>query len=590
MKSRILDEIGSLLYWTMLAACTVGPGTVVTCARAGAEFGLSLTWALLFASMLAYTLQEGTARLTIVSGKSLGQCLRVKYKNGAKIYDTALVCWLVAGLVCIGNTLYECNNWAGGIDAVFALPELSDNSWVIRVTSCIAYAVAALALLYMDKVDHLGMFLGVVMMGMVALFLVVVLIMGLDLYELAMGLIPNLPAKKFETSAEPTDIILSLVGTTSLGFNLFLGGSMAVGKELEPTQRGIAFSTISALEVSVLILIVGAGTAEETTGGFSIQALSNLIESLIGKAGVYVFAIGFIAAALSSMLAVPLGAALTAESVFSQCREELDEKEEEEDAATTELENKLLDHKVVSEMSKDEEAAGGSEQAGYEDSQQREPLKKKTDEETGEEDDEVPPMASPEHLTLLPSPYTSLIPGSLPAMRLQQAALQIAAQVAKKEGKELKKLPRPAYWSIITGMVLISTLVIALDAPRVQIILIAQVFNGCLLPFFAICLLLCLNDPQFMSSSPQKGWANIFLVISVSLTLFLTSNVILQKVFGHLLDDPFLKMGIAAGVAVSAMSILCITTSLGKELLSPIWRRRPRASEPPAPTIQQPEV
>ena len=285
------------------------------------------------------------------------------------------------------------------------------------------------------------------------------------MFRLAMGLIPNLPPKKFETSAEPTDIILSLVGTTSLGFNLFLGGSMAVGKELEPTQRGIAFSTISALEVSVLILIVGAGTAEETTGGFSIQALSNLIESLIGTVGVYVFAIGFIAAALSSMLAVPLGAALTAESVFSQCREELEEKEEEEDAATTELENKLLDHKKISEMSKDAEAAGGSEPGAAGEEEQREPLKK-SEEETGEEEDEVPPMASPEHLTLLPSPYTSLIPGSLPAMRLQQAALQIAAQVAKKEGKELKKLPRPAYWSIITGMVLISTLVIALDGEQ----------------------------------------------------------------------------------------------------------------------------
>ena len=286
------------------------------------------------------------------------------------------------------------------------------------------------------------------------------------MFRLAMGLIPNLPPKKFETSAEPTDIILSLVGTTSLGFNLFLGGSMAVGKELEPTQRGIAFSTISALEVSVLILIVGAGTAEETTGGFSIQALSNLIESLIGKVGVYVFAIGFIAAALSSMLAVPLGAALTAESVFSQCREELEEKEEEEDA-TTELENKLLDHKKISEMSKDAEAAGGSEPGAAGEEEQREPLKK-SEEETGEEEDEVPPMASPEHLTLLPSPYTSLIPGSLPAMRLQQAALQIAAQVAKKEGKELKKLPRPAYWSIITGMVLISTLVIALDGEQMM--------------------------------------------------------------------------------------------------------------------------
>ena len=135
----VWKETANLLYWTMLAACTVGPGTVVTCARAGSEYDLSLIWALLFASILAFTLQEGTARLTIISGKSLGQCLRVKYKNGAKIYDTALVCWLVAGLVCVGNTLYECNNWAGGIDAVFALPELSNNSWVIRVTSCIAY-------------------------------------------------------------------------------------------------------------------------------------------------------------------------------------------------------------------------------------------------------------------------------------------------------------------------------------------------------------------------------------------------------------------------------------------------------------------
>ena len=122
----ILQEIGSMLYWTMLAACTVGPGTVVTCARAGAEYGLSLIWALVFASLLAFTLQEGTARLTIVSGRSLGQCLRVKYRHGAKIYDSAVICWLVGISVIIGNTLYECNNWAGGIDAILAIPGSSN--------------------------------------------------------------------------------------------------------------------------------------------------------------------------------------------------------------------------------------------------------------------------------------------------------------------------------------------------------------------------------------------------------------------------------------------------------------------------------
>ena len=119
--------------------------------------------------------------------------------------------------------------------------------------------------------------------------------------------------------------MFSLVGTTSIGFNLFLGGAMAKGKELVPAQRGIAFSTASALMVSVLIMIVGAGYHVQNTGAFtsfSITYLAVFIEQFVGKAGVVVFAVGFIAAALSSMLTVPLGAALTADSVFSEEKEE----------------------------------------------------------------------------------------------------------------------------------------------------------------------------------------------------------------------------------------------------------------------------
>ena len=95
----------------MLAACTVGPGTVVNCSRAGAEYGLTLTWALVFASILAFTLQEGTARLTIVSGKSLGQCLAIKYKHTWRVGGVAVICWVVTVSVYIGNTMFEINNW-----------------------------------------------------------------------------------------------------------------------------------------------------------------------------------------------------------------------------------------------------------------------------------------------------------------------------------------------------------------------------------------------------------------------------------------------------------------------------------------------
>ena len=49
----------------------------------------------------------------------------------------------------------------------------------IRIGCCVAYAVIVLALLFWDKTDQLGIFLGIVMMAMVALFLVVVVKIGI---------------------------------------------------------------------------------------------------------------------------------------------------------------------------------------------------------------------------------------------------------------------------------------------------------------------------------------------------------------------------------------------------------------------------
>ena len=71
---------------------------------------------------LIYSVQEGTARLTIVSGLSLGQCLRHKYRATPALADTAVICWLVAASIFLGNLLFECNNFAGGVDAVMAMP------------------------------------------------------------------------------------------------------------------------------------------------------------------------------------------------------------------------------------------------------------------------------------------------------------------------------------------------------------------------------------------------------------------------------------------------------------------------------------
>lgn len=190
---------------------------------------------------------------------------------------------------------------------MYALPPVVQTI-TVRWISCIVYAAVVFAILYMDKVDSLGIGLGIVSIGMVILFLILVVRLGLDGKRLAMSIISvGIPSGSI-------NIVLSLVGTTSVGFNLFLGSGMALGRSLPSARRGIAFSTFVTMIVSILIVIVGDGTHGEKKGAFTIATLVDIIERLTGKSGTWVFGISFIAAALSSMLSTPLGAAITADT------------------------------------------------------------------------------------------------------------------------------------------------------------------------------------------------------------------------------------------------------------------------------------
>ena len=114
---------------------------------------------------------------------------------------------------------------------------------------------------------------------------------------------------------------------------LFLGGAMAKGQTLPAAQRGIAFSTLSALVVSVLIMMVGAGFhTQRTQYYFSITHLGPFIQGIIGTGGVVIFSVGFVAASFSSMLTVPLGAALTLDSLFVEEKPESSQENSEVEA------------------------------------------------------------------------------------------------------------------------------------------------------------------------------------------------------------------------------------------------------------------
>ena len=79
-----MSRLMSILFWSVIAAAFIGPGTVTTAASAGAGHGSALLWALVFSTAACFALQEAAARLTIVSGRNLGQALREQYAGGLR--------------------------------------------------------------------------------------------------------------------------------------------------------------------------------------------------------------------------------------------------------------------------------------------------------------------------------------------------------------------------------------------------------------------------------------------------------------------------------------------------------------------------
>jgi manganese transport protein len=299
--SSCSNEASSLLTWSMLAACTVGPGTVITCARAGAEDDLVLIWCLVAASIVAYILQEESGRLTMVSGSSFGHALRVKFAPGncphsvpvvryrslmprATVYSVthersdcrtdssdyrATLRWCQVGyvvvvLVFFGNAAYEANCFAGAMGALYILYE---EVWWFRILGSLGTGVLTLIALFLGDVDTLGKALGTCVVAMAVLFGICAATVPIDPRELGTGLVvPRIPAGSSIT-------VLSLVSTTAVPFNVFLAASMcSKTASLGSMQRGIGFAAFMTAMISILIVVVGSAITVPPDRGTSARA------------------------------------------------------------------------------------------------------------------------------------------------------------------------------------------------------------------------------------------------------------------------------------------------------------------------------
>jgi manganese transport protein len=302
----MMNKLRNLGPGLLVTAAFIGPGTVTTASVAGASTGYAILWAIVFSIFATIVLQEMSARLGVVSREGLGEALRTTFDNPVIKFGSIV---LVVAAITFGNAAFQTGNITGAALGLETLSGLSPQIWAVVV------GIAAFALLASGayRIIERALVALVIVMSVVFIVTAIIVIRPSDIGNILAGaIVPRIPEGALIT-------VVALVGTTVVPYNLFLHASSVQEKwpESVPTREALdesrADTTISIVLggiITVAILATGAaaffgtGTEIEDAGQMAEQ-----LEPLLGAFAKYFFAIGILAAGVTSAITAPLAAA-----------------------------------------------------------------------------------------------------------------------------------------------------------------------------------------------------------------------------------------------------------------------------------------
>ncbi|MBC6995839.1 divalent metal cation transporter [Neolewinella lacunae] len=274
------------LLWSLIAAAFIGPGTVTTAARAGSEGGWHYTGFVLLAAGAGFVLLEMVARLTLVSGRSLGQIL------GERGKWLALLCF---GAVFLGCVAYQAGNLLGALGGVQLLFPAAGR-WLV-----ISLGLVAAVLLWPGEARGIARALA----GVVAL-------LGLCFLLTAGGLVLGGERLTGQGGIQ-VSTVLALLGTTIVPYNFFLAAGLGRGQQLSEMRLGLGLSFGVGALITLGIILVGSLASSFTT----FADLARTLDARLGDKGNVVLGFGLFAAGFSSAITAPYAAALAGRELLA---------------------------------------------------------------------------------------------------------------------------------------------------------------------------------------------------------------------------------------------------------------------------------
>lgn len=288
----------------LVTAAFIGPGTITSASIAGANFGFTLAWTLLFSVIATILLQSMAARLGVATGKDLAQALRAHIHTPL---FKAIASILVISAIGVGSAAYEAGNLSGaslGLMSIF--PQINSQIWTPLI------AIFSALLLYSGKHKLVESALVILVLLMSLVFISTLIIAAPPIEQLLAGFIPRIPEGSITT-------VLALIGTTIVPYNLFLHSGILAAKQdknsnIEKVIKQTNLDTGLSITLGGVITLAILSTASVAfygtdAGKISAANMASQLEPLLGNAAQYFFAVGLFAAGLTSAITAPLAGA-----------------------------------------------------------------------------------------------------------------------------------------------------------------------------------------------------------------------------------------------------------------------------------------
>ncbi len=277
------------------AIAYVDPGNVAANLSAGAGYGYLLVWVLVLANIMAVIVQYLSAKLGLVTGRSLPETVGDSLRTPSRI-----AYWVQAEITVAATDLAEVIGGAIALQILFGVP-LALGGVIVGAVSLLLLAVQSRHGQRPFEFVIMGLLL-VIAFGFVA----GVFFAPLNWAEAAQGLIPG-----FQGS-ETVLLAASMIGATVMPHAVYLHSSLSLDRHGASTEPGRVRRLLRATRwdvwcalgiaggVNIAMLLLAAAALPGVPGTETIQGAAAAMSEHLGAGIGVVFGIGLLASGLAS--------------------------------------------------------------------------------------------------------------------------------------------------------------------------------------------------------------------------------------------------------------------------------------------------